>query len=116
MPVKRTRRHRDPILSLIIIFYFYCILVSLESIKYVLASNQLSDDDRLKKYHKSCQFAVGYDRNGNETRLYLVAFSMDVARKWTLGLDALIKRKGLLQSRVYKGSYMCKLSHSVLSG
>lgn len=73
--------------------------VSINMIKDVLSGNDLPLTDVIPKYHRECQFIILYERRNILTKMHLVTFSMEAASKWAFGLQAMLKRKGLLLSK-----------------
>eukprot|EP00794_Sanderia_malayensis_P007741 gene7741-8581_t len=73
--------------------------VSLSDIKDVVGGHQIAEADRIKKYPRDCQLVILYERKFITRRMHLVAFSSDAASKWVFGLQAVLKRKGLLLSK-----------------
>ena len=63
-------------------------------IKDVLCGKSLPMNDVIPKYHRECQFVILYEKKDVLTKMHLVTFSMEAARKWAFGLQAMLKRKG----------------------
>ncbi|XP_065069326.1 1-phosphatidylinositol 4,5-bisphosphate phosphodiesterase zeta-1-like isoform X1 [Rhopilema esculentum] len=73
--------------------------VSINMIKDVLSGSSLPPDDIISKYHRDCQIVILYEKKNVLTKMHLVTFSIEAASKWAFGLQAMIKRKGLLLSK-----------------